>query len=203
MIEFYTASTPNGRKVTIMLEELGLAYNLHKVNLKDLEQKRPEFLAMNPNGKIPTIIDNKGPEGQTTVFESGAILYYLAEKYGKFLGDSLPEKTRTMQWVMFQMSAIGPIFGNYYYGLNTLTPHNPGFIERFEKEARRLVGVMEIQLSGNKYLSGEGYTIADMVTYPWVAGFIHAQPGWFEDKPSVKRWADLVGTRPAVQKAMA
>lgn len=203
MIEFFTAATPNGRKVAIMLEELAVPYNLHAVSLKDLEQKKPEFLAMNPNGKIPTIVDTEGPAGKTTVFESAAILYYLAEKHGKFLGTSLTEKTRTMQWVMFQMSAIGPIFGNHYYGLNTLQPHNPGFIERFEKEGRRLVGVMETQLSAHKFLAGEEYTIADMVTYPWLSSFLQMQPAWFEDAPSVRRWATLVGARPAVQKAMA
>ncbi|WP_373999986.1 glutathione S-transferase family protein [Bdellovibrio bacteriovorus] len=202
MIEFYTASTPNGRKVAIMLEELGLKYNEHKINLKDLEQKRPEFLAMNPNGKIPTIVDTEGPEGKTTVFESGAILFYLAEKYGKFIGKNLTEKTHAMQWVMFQMSAIGPIFGNYYYGLHTLKPHNPGFIERFEKEALRLLSVMEIQLTDSDYLAGSEYTIADIATYPWIAGFIHGQPKWFEDKKGIKAWAARLADRPAIQKAM-
>lgn len=203
MIELYTAATPNGRKIVIMLEELGVPYREHQLSLKDLDQKKPEFLALNPNGKIPTIVDAEGPQGRTVVFESGAILHYLAEKHGKFIGTNLAEKSRTMQWLMFQMSAIGPIFGNYYYGLHTLKPHNPGFIERFEKEAHRLLGVMETQLTQNSYLAGAEYTIADMATYPWIAGYIHGQPTWFKDKPSIKAWAERLGARAAVQKAMS
>lgn len=204
MIDFYTANTPNGRKVALMLEELAIPYTEHKVDLGKLAQKTPEFLAMNPNGKIPVIVDNEGVHGKkVTVFESAAILYYLGEKYSKFLGGSLVEKAQTMQWVMFQMSAIGPIFGNYHYGMNTLKPHNPGFIERFEKEAHRLIGVMEMQLSRNEYLAGSSYTIADMATYPWLINFIKSKPEWFESTSSIHRWANLVERRPAVQKVLA
>ncbi|WP_374073265.1 glutathione S-transferase family protein [Bdellovibrio bacteriovorus] len=203
MIDFYTAGTPNGRKVAIMLEELAIPYTEHKVDLSKNEQKSPEFIEMNPNGRIPVIVDRQGPYNkEVTVFESGAILYYLAEKYGNFLGHSLAEKAHTLQWVMFQMSAIGPMFGNYHYGMNTLTPKNPAFIERFEKEALRLLGVMEIQLSKNEYLAGQVYTIADIATYPWIIGFIKSKPEWFESKPSVRRWAQLVGGRPAVKKVL-
>ncbi|WII71088.1 glutathione S-transferase N-terminal domain-containing protein [Bdellovibrio sp. 22V] len=204
MIDFYTAATPNGRKVAIMLEELGVSYTEHKVDLGKLEQKSPDFLSMNPNGKIPVIIDHEGPfNKKTTVFESAAILYYLAEKHGgRFFGHSLDEKAHVMQWTMFQMSAIGPILGNYYYGMNTLTPKNPGFIQRFEKEATRLLGVMETQLHKNEYLAGKNYSIADIATYPWIANFIKLQPAWFESKPSIRRWAQMVGSRPAVKKVM-
>src|SRR5690606_818743 len=116
MIDFYTAETPNGKKVHLMLEELGIPYKKHLVDLAKLEQKAPEFLAMNPNGRIPVIVDHEGPNKKTTtVFESAAILYYLAERHGKFFGHGLDEKSHVMQWMMFQMSGIGPIFGNYFY----------------------------------------------------------------------------------------
>nr|WP_295906115.1 glutathione S-transferase N-terminal domain-containing protein [uncultured Bdellovibrio sp.] len=203
MIDFYTASTPNGRKIALMLEELEVPYTEHKVDLSKNEQKSPEFLEMNPNGRIPVIVDRHGPyDHKTTVFESGAILYYLAEKYGSFIGHSLEEKAHTLQWVMFQMSAIGPMFGNYYYGVNTMKPANPGFIERFEKECIRLVGVMELQLQKNEYLAGSTYTIADIATYPWIVGFTKSKPEWFESKPSVLRWVQKVSERPAVKKVL-
>ncbi len=204
MIEFYTAGTPNGRKVAIMLEEVGRALYRTYNRFGKLEQKTPEFLAMNPNGRIPVIVDREGPyHKKTTVFESGAILYYLAEKYGSFLGHSLDEKAHVMQWVMFQMSAIGPMFGNYNYGVKTLTPKNPGFIQRFEKESLRLLDVLEMQLAKNQYLAGNTYTIADIATYTWVAAFANTVPGWFESKPSVRRWLQTVGERPAVKKVMS
>jgi GST-like protein len=203
MIDFYTAPTPNGKKVAIMLEELGVSYKEHGIDLKSNQQKSPEFLAINPNGKIPAIIDHEGPfNKKTTVFESGAILYYLAEKYGKFFGNSLDEKTQCMQWVMFQMSAIGPIFGNYYYGMNTLTPKNPGFVERFDKEAQRLLQVLDMHLSKNTYLAGNSYTIADIVTIPWIQGTMKFAPQWFEKCPSVLRWSRLVMERHAVKKVL-
>ncbi|KHD88823.1 MAG: glutathione S-transferase [Bdellovibrio sp. ArHS] len=203
MIEFYTAQTPNGRKVSLMLEELAIPYTQHNIDLGKLEQKSPEFIAKNPNGKIPVIIDTHGSyDHKTTVFESGAILYYLAEKHQAFFGHSLEEKAHVMQWLMFQMSAIGPIFGNYYYGKHTLKPENPGFIERFEKEALRLLGVMEIQLEKNTYLAGEAYTIADIATYPWLIHYLHTKPEWFESRPSIRRWAQTLAERPAVKKVM-
>lgn len=199
MIDFYTAATPNGHKVALMLTELGLEHKEHLVDLKSNQQKDPAFLAMNPNGKIPVIVDHDSTP-KTVISESAAILYYLAEKHGRFIGKTLQEKTTTMQWVMFQMSAIGPIFGNYYYGKNFLQPHNPGYIERFEKEAHRLLGVMEMQLQDNAYLAGAEYTIADMCTYPWLVGFMKSNPEWFADKAAVQRWAARVSERPAVKK---
>ncbi|MFS4459987.1 glutathione S-transferase family protein [Bdellovibrio sp. HCB2-146] len=204
MIDFYTFATPNGKKVKIMLEELGVPYKEHTINLRNMEQKTPEFLAINPNGKIPAIVDNEGPFGKkTTVFESGAILYYLAEKYGKFIGSHLDSKAHTMQWVMFQMSGIGPNFGNLHYGLNSMEVKNPAFIQRFEKESKRLLEVMETQLRKNTYLAGHEYTIADMATYPWMQGFRATREEWFTNLPSVRRWMDAVGSRPPVQKALA
>jgi GST-like protein len=204
MIDFYTANTPNGKKVAIMLEELQVPYTTHMVDLKSNEQKKPEFIAMNPNGRIPTIVDNHGPyDHKTTVFESGAILYYLSEKMGgQFFGHSLNEKAEVMEWLMFQMSGIGPILGNYYYGIKSLTPPNPGFIERFEKEAKRLVSVMEIRLHKHEYLACDRYTIADIATYPWVSAFAMSEPSWFADAPGVQRWIKRIAERPAVIKVM-
>lgn len=204
MIDFFTAQTPNGKKVALMLEELGVEYKTHQVNLANKEQKSAEFIAMNPNGRIPVLVDHEGTGGQkVTVFESAAILYYLAEKHGKFLGENIAEKTQVMQWVMFQMSGIGPMFGNYYYGVNTMQPKNPGFIERFEKEAQRLLSVMEAQLSQHVYLAGDKYSIADICTYHWIAGFKKMAPTWFEQTPSIHRWLAKMEERPAVQKVPA
>lgn len=204
MIDFYVAPTPNAHKVMIMLEELGLEYTSHNLDLAALDQKKPEFLAMNPNGRMPVIVDHKGAFGsKQTVFESGAILYYLAEKAnGKFLGHTLPEKTKVMQWVMFQMSGIGPNFGNYYYGVNSLKPLNSAYIERFEKESKRLLSVMNVQFSQYSHLAGEDYSIADMATYPWVAAYYQTKPDWFTAVPSVKRWLQVVAERPAVKKIL-
>lgn len=204
MIDLFTAATPNGHKITIMLEELGLPYKKHVVDLKSLQQKSPEFLEMNPNGRIPVIVDHDGPYGKKTiVFESGAILYYLAEKQnGKFLGTSFDEKAHTMQWLMFQMSGIGPNFGNYHYGLN-MPIKVPQFTERFEKESVRLVTVLNAQLMKHAYVAGDKYTIADMATYPWVAGFAKMNPAFLESAPAVRRWMMAVGERPAVKKAMS
>lgn len=204
MIDFYMAETPNAHKVAIMLEELGLEYKSHKLNLGALEQKKPEFIAMNPNGRIPVIVDHEGPTGnKQVVMESAAILYYLAEKHhGKFFGRNLTEKTRAMEWTMFQMSGVGPMFGNYYYGVNSLTPKNPAYIARFEKEAKRLLSVMNIQLGKHTYLAGEEYTIADICTYPWIANFYKLKPDWFELNPSVRRWVQVIAERPAVKKVL-
>ena len=204
MIDFYTAATPNGKKITIMLEELQVPYTKHTLNLKDLDQKKPDYIAMNPNGRIPTIVDNHGPyDHKTTVFESGAILYYLAEKYGgQFFGHSIEEKAKAMQWLMFQMSAVGPMFGNYNYGMKSLEPKNPGFIERFAKESQRIVSVLELQLSKTPYLAGDNYTIADIATITWVSAFAQMEPSWFENAPGVRRWIKLVTDRPAVKKGL-
>jgi GST-like protein len=200
MIDLYTAETPNGKKITFALKELGLAHRVHQVNLKENEQKQPQFLEMNPNGRIPVIVDNDGPNGQkVTVFESGAILYYLAEKTGKLFGKDLAQKSAVMQWVMFQMSGQGPMFGNYYYGKNYMKPEVPAYVERFEKESIRLLSVMNDQLSKNEYFAGSEFTIADIIMYPWISRFEGLVPQWFEAAPHVRRWAATVGKRPAAQ----
>lgn len=203
MIDFYTAATPNGQKVAILLEELQLSYKQHNISLKDGEQKKPEYIAMNPNGRIPVIIDHDGAnKAAMTVFESGAIMYYLAEKTGRFFGKDLEQKTKVMQWLMFQMAGIGPMFGNYYFGKNSLKPQNDAYIERFEKEAKRLISVFELGLQRNKYIACDEYTIADMAAYTWMASFKKMEPSWFVDAPLVCKWIEIIGSRPAVQKAM-
>lgn len=204
MIDLYTANTPNGHKIVIMLEELGVPYTKHMIDLKANQQKSPEFLEMNPNGRIPVIIDHEGPfNRKTTVFESGAILYYLAEKYGKFFAQELDQKAHVMQWVMFQMSGIGPNFGNYNYGTTYMSEKVPQFIERFEKESQRLVMVLNSQLTKHPFVAGDSYTIADMTTYTWVSAFATKKPEWFESAPAIRRWLELVGNRPAIKKAMS
>ena len=201
MIDFYMAVTPNNHKIALFLEELEIPYKTHPIDLKANEQKKPEFLAMNSNGRTPVITDNEGPFGKKlTLAESGAILYYLSEKYeGRFLGRDLGQKAKVMQWVMFQMAGIGPMFGNYFYGKN-MEPKNPQYVERFEKEVKRLIGVMNTELVNHSYIAGDEYTIADMVTYPWVAKFVMRSPELFENAPAVRRWMALVSERPAVKK---
>lgn len=201
MIDFYTAATPNGQKVHILLEELGLPFTLHTLDLKANQQKSPDFLKINPNGRIPAIVDNEGFFGRKIpVFESGAILLYLAEKSHHFLGANEFDRVQTLSWLMFQMSGVGPIFGNYHYAKG----HNiPPMATRFELEAQRVLGVMNTQLAQNEYLAGNFYSIADIATYPWMAAFLKSTPDWFEQTPHVRRWADVIRQRPAVRKVMS
>jgi GSH-dependent disulfide-bond oxidoreductase len=202
MIELYTWSTPNGRKVSIMLEECALPYNVHKINIgTNSEQFAPDYLKINPNGKIPSIVDPDGPDGKPiSMMESGAILIYLADKTGRFF----PEKNKyqVLQWLMFQMGSVGPMFGQAHHFMRAKKDEVPYGSERYGKEAKRLYGVMDRQLQKNEYLSGREYTIADVATYPWVARFEwhRVDLGQF---PSVKRWYDTVGARPAVMKGMS
>jgi GST-like protein len=202
MIELYTWSTPNGRKVSIMLEELALPYNVHKINIgTNSEQFAPEYLKINPNGKIPSIVDPDGPGGKPiSMMESGAILIYLADKTGRFF----PEKSKyqVLQWLMFQMGSVGPMFGQAHHFMRAKKDEVPYGSERYGKEAKRLYGVMDRQLEDHEYLSGREYTIADIATYPWVARheWHRVDLGQF---PSVKRWYDALGARPAVMKGMS
>jgi GST-like protein len=201
MIQLYTWGTPNGKKVSIFLEELGLPYEVHPINLSKGEQMTPEYLAINPNNKIPAIIDSDGPGGQPLkLFESGAILMYLAEKTGKFWPQDKRKRYEVIQWLMFQMGGVGPMFGqaNYFFRLSEKVPYA---IERFHKEALRLYGVLERELAQREYLGGE-YSIADIATYPWVGRHEMHQVN-LEQFPNVKRWFDAVSTRPAVQRGMA
>jgi GST-like protein len=200
MIQLYTWGTPNGKKVSIMLEEIGMAYQTHPVNLVQGEQFRPEYLAINPNNKIPSIVDTEGPEGKPlTLFESGAILMYLAEKSGRFLPADMRPRYTVIQWLMFQMGGVGPMFGqaNYFYRMQEKVP---AAIERFHKEALRLYGVLDKELGQRVFLAGE-YSIADIATYPWVwrHEMHHVK---LEDFPNVKRWYKTIAARPAVQRGM-
>jgi len=200
MIQLYSWKTPNGRKVSVMLEEIGLPYEVHAVDLSKRQQFTPEYLAINPNNKIPSIIDSDGPGGKPlTLFESGAILLYLAEKTTKLWPQDMRKRYEIIQWLMFQMGGVGPMFGqaNYFFRLEEKVPYA---IDRFHKEALRLYRVLEQELSKKEFLAGE-YSIADIATYPWVGRHdIHQVK--LEDFPNVKRWFDKISARPAVQKGM-
>jgi GSH-dependent disulfide-bond oxidoreductase len=200
MIQLYSWKTPNGRKVSVMLEEIGLPYEVHAVDLGKRQQFTPEYLAINPNNKIPSIIDSDGPGGKPlTLFESGAILLYLAEKTSKLWPQDMRKRYEVIQWLMFQMGGVGPMFGqaNYFFRLEEKVPYA---IDRFHKEALRLYRVLEQELSKKEFLAGE-YSIADIATYPWVGRHdIHQVK--LEDFPNVKRWFDKISARPAVQKGM-
>jgi GST-like protein len=202
MIDLYTWTTPNGRKVSIMLEECGLPYTVHPVNIGQGDQFKPEFVAINPNSKIPAIVDSDGPDGRPyAMMESGAILLYLAGKTGKFLPQSVRGKYDAMQWLMFQMGGVGPMFGQVHHFLRSAKEMVPYAIERYTKETRRLYGVLNDRLKSHEYLAGE-YSIADIATYPWVARFEWHKTD-LADFPHVKRWFDKLSARPAVQRGMA
>jgi GST-like protein len=200
MIQLYTWGTPNGKKVSIMLEEIELPYEVHPINIGQGDQFKPEYLAINPNNKIPSIIDPDGPGGKPlTLFESGAILMYLAEKSGKLWPTDMRQRYTVIQWLMFQMGGVGPMFGqaNYFFRLEEKVPYA---IERYHKEALRLYGVLEKALGQNEYLAGK-YSIADIATYPWVwrHEMHHVK---LEEFPNVKGWYDKISERPAVKRGM-
>lgn len=201
MIDLYTWTTPNGRKVSIMLEEVGLPYEVHPVNLQKEEQFKPEFLAINPNNKIPAIVDRNGPDGKPyALFESGAILMYLAEKTGKLMPKETRLRYEVIQWLMFQMGGVGPMFGQAHNFLRYDPQQESYGVERFKKEVARLYGVMNKRLGETQFLA-DGYSIADIATYPWVARYeMHRTR--LEDFPNVKRWFDAIRARPAVQRGM-
>ncbi len=203
MIELYTWGTPNGRKASVMLEECGLAYRVHKVDIGKDEQFAPEFLAISPNNKIPAIVDPDGPDGKPiSLFESGAILVYLAGKTGRFLPADVRGKYVALQWLMFQMGGVGPMFGQLHHFLRAAKEEVPYAIERYTKEKDRLYGVLDRRLGEADYLAGAQYTIADIATYPWVA-----RHEWHKTDlaafPNVKRWFDAISARPAVKRGMA
>jgi GST-like protein len=207
MITLYTWTTPNGRKVSIALEEMGLAYEVKAVNIGKGEQFDPAFLAVAPNNRIPAIVDHDAPGGPLALFESGAILIYLAEKTGKFLATSGPARYHALQWLNWQMGGVGPMFGQANHFVKFAPEKVPYGMTRYLKETIRLLGVADKQLAGNAFLAGPDYTIADMITYPWFAGVYAglaselAAEG-LPDYVHVKRWMDTVGARPAVQRGM-
>lgn len=201
MIQLYTWATPNGKKVSVMLEEVELPYEVHPINIAKGDQLKPEYLAINPNNKIPAIIETDGPGGKPLkLFESGAILMYLAEKTGKFLPQEMAKRYEVIQWLMFQMGGVGPMFGqaNYFYRLEEKVPFA---IERYYKEAIRLYKVLEQTLGQRSYLAGD-YSIADIATYPWV-GRHDGHNVKLEEFPNVKRWFETISQRPAVKRGMA
>ena len=203
MIELYTWGTPNGRKASVMLEEVGLPYNVHPIDIGKGDQFTAEYAALNPYSKIPAIVDPDGPDGAPLkLFESGAILVYLAGKTGKFLPAAARVKYLTLQWLMFQMGAVGPFFGQVHHFLRAAKVEVPYAIERYVKEKDRIYAVLDRRLGEAQYLAGGEYTIADIATYPWVA-----RHEWHKTDlngfPNVKRWFDAIGVRPAVQRGMA
>jgi GST-like protein len=206
MITVYTWTTPNGRKVPIMLEELGWPYEVNTVNLGQGEQHAPGFLRISPNGKIPAIVDDGAEGGPLTIFESGAILTYLAEKSGRFLAPSGPARFKALEWLHWQIGSLGPMMGQLGYFAVRAKEKTPPAIERFTEEGARLLGVMETQLAQHRYLAGEEYTIADIAAYPWTMAAASLlkdvlAEAW-EDKEAVRRWLAEVGERPAVQRGM-
>ena len=202
MIDLYTWSTPNGRKVSIMLEECGLAYRTHKVDIGKGDQFREEFVSINPNSKIPAILDYEGPNGKALkLFESGAILIYLAGKSGQFLPSGTRAKYKALQWLMFQMGGVGPMFGQVHHFLRAAKEPNPYAIDRYTKETRRLYSVLNRRLAHVAFLAEE-YSIADIATYPWVARYEWHKVA-LTDFPHVKRWFDTISARPAVARGMA
>ncbi len=202
MIDFYTAATPNGQKVAIMLEEAGLAYTPHLLDFSMGDQRSPGYLAINPNGKIPAIVDRDGfGEGPVNVFESGAILIHLAEKSGQLLPSAPTSRIEVLQWLMFQMSGIGPTFGQLGYW-NRFVPTLPQANERYRTEANRLIAVLDRRLATSTFLAGADYTIADVAMWPWVnaCDFLGLAIAGY---PGVERWHCAILGRPAVTRGMA
>jgi GST-like protein len=195
MIDLYTWSTPNGRKVSIMLEEVGLPYTVHSVDISKDEQFKPEFLAISPNNRIPAIVDS---DNGLAIFESAAILMYLAEKTGKLWPTDEKGRWNTMQWLMWQMGGVGPMLGQVHHFLRGNKGKAPYAEERYLKEAVRLYGVLDRQLAKSEYMAGD-YSIADIATWPWISRF-EWQTIDLKQYPNVKRWYETIAARPAVQK---
>ncbi len=192
-IQLYTAATPTGWKIPIALEEMGLPYEVRVIDFASQEQKADWYVKLNPNGRIPTLVDEDG----FTMFESGAILIYLAEKTGKFLPGDVHGRSRVIQWLMFQMSAVGPMMGQVNVFVRYFPEKIPSVIERYQREVTRLFGILDRQLASHEYIAGE-YSIADIALWPWVSGYDYSGMSVAEF-PSLQRWLARVGARPAVQ----
>ena len=206
MITLYTWATPNGRKVPIMLEELGWPYEVHAVDLGKNEQFEPAFLEISPNNKIPAIVDHDDDGGPFPIFESGAILTYLAEKSGQFLAPSGPERFHALEWLHWQIGSLGPMLGQLGYFAKRAEEKTPAAIARFTEEGERLLGVIEKRLAQAPYLAGDAYSIADIAAYPWMlaATTFLREPlaQGLADKAALQRWLHELGARPAVQRGM-
>jgi GSH-dependent disulfide-bond oxidoreductase len=202
VIDLYSWATPNGHKVHIMLEECGLKYRVHGVNIGTGEQFAPDFLAISPNNKIPALTDSEGPDGRPiSLFESGAILLYLAGKTGRFLPKDTAAKYEVLQWLMFQMGGVGPMLGQAHH-FRIYAPEKIGYaIDRYTNEAKRLYGVMNKRLGASKYLGGPQYSIADMAVFPWLRSWKNQGIDW-ADYPHLKGWFDEIAARPAVQRGV-
>lgn len=202
MIEVYSWPTPNGHKVHVMLEECGLKYRAHPINIGLGEQFAPEFLAISPNNKIPAITDPDGPDGQPiSLFESGAILLYLAGKTGRFLPQATSAKYEVLQWLMFQMGGVGPMLGQAHHFRIYAPEKVPYAIERYTNEAKRLYGVMDKRLAQSRYLGGAEYSIADIAIFPWLRSWQNQGIDW-QHYPHLRAWFDEIGARPAVQRGV-
>jgi GSH-dependent disulfide-bond oxidoreductase len=202
MIEVYSWATPNGHKVHIMLEECGLAYRAHAVDIGAGDQFKSEFLAISPNNKIPAIIDKDGPDGQPmSLFESGAILMYLAGKTGLFMPDGVRARYEMLQWLMFQMGGVGPMLGQAHHFRIYAPEKIPYAVDRYSNEAKRLYGVMDRRLAKSKYIAGPTYTIADIAIFPWLRSWKNQGIDW-NDYPHLKGWFDEIAGRPAVQRGV-
>ena len=206
VLQLYSFPTPNGVKASIALEEMGIPYEAHKVTLSDVDVKSPEFLSLNPSNKIPAIVDPNGPDGPLGLFESGAILIYLAEKSGKLMGNTPAEKAKVIQWLMFQMGGLGPMLGQlgYFYKFAGSEIEDPRPRERYINEAKRLLAVLEKEMDGKDWIAGD-YSIADIAIVPWLRAldFYGAKEilGW-EDHPNLIAYVDRFVARPAVQKGL-
>jgi GST-like protein len=203
MIDLYSWTTPNGHKIHIMLEETGLGYRPHKVDIGSGAQFRPDFIAINPNSKIPAIVDQDGPDGRPiTVFESGAILIYLAEKSGMFMPALPRRRYDVLQWLMFQMASIGPMFGQAWHFRSAAPERVPYAIERYTNEVTRLLKVMDLRLRDSAYLGDGEYSIADIAAWPWVRNSEKIGQD-MRAFPHVQRWIDVIAARPAVKRGLA
>ncbi|WDD36441.1 glutathione S-transferase N-terminal domain-containing protein (plasmid) [Nostoc sp. UHCC 0926] len=197
MIDLYTFTTPNGRKASVMLEEVELPYNVHKIDITQQQQFTPEYIAINPNSKIPAIVDQ---ETGIKVFESGAILIYLAEKTGKLLPTEQKSRFQILEWLMFQMGGVGPMFGQLNHFKRFAPEKLPYAIERYEKETLRIYGVLDKQVQDNEFICGN-YSITDVATYAWVAIY-EFQGLTLDNYPNLKRWVEIVQQRSSVQRGM-
>jgi GST-like protein len=202
MIEVYSWATPNGHKIHIMLEECGLAYRAIPVDIGAGDQFAPEFLAISPNNKIPAIVDPDGPDGKPiSMFESGAILLYLAAKTGRFLPADVRGRWTTLEWLMFQMGGVGPMLGQAHH-FRLYAPEKIAYaIERYSNEAKRLYGVIDKRLGSHAFIAGDEYTIADIAIFPWLRSWKN-QGIVLDEYPALKRWFDAIAARPAVQRGV-
>ena len=204
MIDLYTWGTPNGRKVSVMLEEVGLPYRVHPIDIGKGEQFAPDFLAISPNNKIPAMVDEDGPGGEPlSMFESGAMLLYLARKTGRFLPDDEVGHFQVMQWLMFQMGGVGPMFGQAHHFRRFAKEDVPYARDRYTEETKRLYGVMDGRLARSAYLANDDYSIADIATFPWVARYEWHGIDFEADYPHVWRWYRTIEERPAVKRGFA